>query len=91
LKDQISLNVHPYVNDIEVMTRKGLYLISDLLETFDNLRRYKMMLNPLECFFDVPAGKLLGFIVSHRGIVVNLEKIKAILNIKRPTCLKDVQ
>ena len=50
-----------------------------------------MMLNPLKCVFGVPAGKLLGFIVSHRGIEVNPEKIKAILNIKRPTYLKDVQ
>ena len=49
------------------------------------------MLNPLKCVFGVPAGKLLGFIVSHRGIEVNPEKIKAILCIKRPTCLKDVQ
>ncbi|KAK1621335.1 hypothetical protein QYE76_026852 [Lolium multiflorum] len=91
LKDQIGRNVHAYVDDIAVMTRKGSDLISDLKETFDNLRRYKMMLNPLKCVFGVPAGKLLGFIVSHRGIEVNPEKIKAILNIKRPTCLKDVQ
>ncbi|KAK1629030.1 hypothetical protein QYE76_003345 [Lolium multiflorum] len=91
LKDQIGRNVHAYVDDIAVMTRKGSDLLSDLKETFDNLRRYKMMLNPLKCVFGVPAGKLLGFIVSHRGIEVNPEKIKAILNIKRPTCLKDVQ
>ncbi|KAK1680447.1 hypothetical protein QYE76_041295 [Lolium multiflorum] len=91
LKDQIGRNVHPYVDDIAVMTQKGSDLLSDLKETFDNLRRYKMMLNPLKCVFGVPAGKLLGFIVSHRGIEVNPEKIKAILNIKRPTCLKDVQ
>ena len=91
LKDQIGRNVHAYVDDIAVMTRKGSDLISDLTETFENLRRYKMMLNPLKCVFGVPAGKLLGFIVSHRGIEVNPEKIKAILCIKRATCLKDVQ
>jgi phenylalanine-4-hydroxylase len=39
----------------------------------------------------VPVGKLLGFIVSVRGIEVNMEKIKVIRNISRPTCLKDVQ
>ncbi|KAK1679264.1 hypothetical protein QYE76_040112 [Lolium multiflorum] len=61
-------NVHAYVDDIAVMTRKGSDLISDLTETFENLRRYKMMLNPLKCVFGVPAGKLLGFIVSQRGI-----------------------
>jgi hypothetical protein len=71
LKDQIGRNVHAYVDDIAVMTRKGSDLISDLTETFENLRRYKMMLNPLKCVFGVPAGKLLGFIVSNRGIEVN--------------------
>ncbi|KAK1649183.1 hypothetical protein QYE76_066988 [Lolium multiflorum] len=78
LKDQIGRNVHAYVDEIAVMTGKGSDLISDLTETFENLRRYKMMLNPLKCVFGVPAGKLLGFIVSHRGIEVNPEKIKAI-------------
>ncbi|KAK1627244.1 hypothetical protein QYE76_001559 [Lolium multiflorum] len=70
LKDQIGRNVHAYVDDIAVMTRKGSDLISDLTETFENLHRYKMMLNPLKCVFGVPAGKLLGFIVSHRGIEI---------------------
>ncbi|KAK1630901.1 hypothetical protein QYE76_005216 [Lolium multiflorum] len=67
-KDQIGRNVHAYVDDIAVMTRKGSDLISDLTETFENLRKYKMMLNPLKCVFGVPAVKLLGFIVSNRGI-----------------------
>ena len=48
-------------------------------------------LNPGKCFFGVLAGKLLGFIVSERGIEVNPDKIKAIMDIKRPTCLKDIQ
>ena len=49
------------------------------------------MLNPDKCVFGVPAGQLLGFIVSHRGIEVNPEKIKAILNITKPANLKDIQ
>src|SRR4051812_28914921 len=49
-----------------------------------------MMLNPKKCFFGIPAGNFLGFIVSDRGIEVNWDKIKAILNITRPTRLKDV-
>jgi hypothetical protein len=62
-----------------------------LQETFNNLRKYNMMLNPTKCVFRVPAGQLLGFIVSHRGIKVNPEKIKAILEISRPNDQKDVQ
>ena len=91
LNEQIGRNVHVYVDDIAVMSRKKADLLEDLREIFDNLRTYKMKLNPKKCVFGVPAGKLLGFIVSERGIEVNPEKIKAILNIARPTCLKDVQ
>ena len=65
-------------------------LLDDLRETFASLRAFKIKLNPLKCVFGVPTSKLLGFIISHRGIEVNPEKIKAILEIKRPVCLKDV-
>ena len=66
-------------------------LIDDLKETFDNLRVYKMMLNPNKCVFGVPAGKLLGFLVSNRGIEANLEKSKAITSLAKPVCVNDVQ
>jgi hypothetical protein len=49
------------------------------------------MLNPEKCTFGVPSGKLLGFLVSGRGIEANPEKIKAIENMKSPTRLKEVQ
>src|SRR5215216_546685 len=91
LNDQIGRNIHAYVDDIAVMSKKSNNLISDLKETFDNLQKYNVIFNPKKCVFGVPAGKLLGFIISQHGIEVNPEKIKAILNINRPTCLKDIQ
>ena len=50
-----------------------------------------MKLNPTKCTFGVPAGKLLGFLVSNRGIEANPAKISAIERVSLPTCLKDVQ
>lgn len=50
-----------------------------------------MKLNIEKCIFRVPAGQLLGFIVSPRGIKVNLEKIKAIINLKPPETVWEVQ
>ena len=58
--------------------------LDDLQETFNTLRRYSMKLNPSKCTFGVASGKFLGFMVSHRGIKVNPEKIKAILDMKPP-------
>ena len=91
LHNQVGRNVHAYVDDIVVKSRKKETLIDDLKETFDNLQVYNMMLKPSKCVFGVPAGKLLGFLVSERGIEANPEKIKAITSLAKPTCINDVQ
>jgi hypothetical protein len=74
LADQIGGNIHAYMDDIAVMSKKQDDLIADLQDTFYNLRMYNMMLNPTKCVFEVPAGQLLGFIVSHYGIEVKRRK-----------------
>nr|AAM08857.1 Putative retroelement [Oryza sativa Japonica Group]AAM74409.1 Putative retroelement [Oryza sativa Japonica Group]AAP52809.1 retrotransposon protein, putative, Ty3-gypsy subclass [Oryza sativa Japonica Group] len=91
LNDQLGNNVEAYIDDIVVKIKTSDSLIDDLRETFDNLRRYCLILNPEKCTFGVPSGKLLGFLVSGRGIEANPEKIKAIKNMKSPTRLKEVQ
>jgi hypothetical protein len=91
LVDQIGRNIHTYVDNITVMSKKKDDLIADLQETLNILRKYNMMLNPKKCVFGVPTSQLLGFIVSHRGSEVNPEKIKAILDISQHNNLKDVQ
>jgi hypothetical protein len=76
---------------VVVKTRNSSTLIADLKETFASLREYRWKLNPNKCVFGVPSGKLLGFIISHRDIEGNPEKIFAITSMKAPTCIKDVQ
>ena len=50
-----------------------------------------MKLNPNKCAFGVIAGKFLGFMVSQRGIEVNPEKIRAIMELEPPMTAKEVQ
>jgi hypothetical protein len=90
-KRQLNKNVEAYVDDVVVKNRNSDTLIADLEETFASLREYHWKLNPNKCVFGVPSGKLLGFIISHRGIKANPEKISAITSMKAPTCVKDVQ
>src|SRR5438105_3692515 len=91
LHDQLRRNVEAYVDDIVIKSRVKEDLISDLSETFTNLRRFRWKLNPEKCVFGVPSKKLLGFIVSYRGIEVNPKKLKDIFKMNSPTKLKDVQ
>jgi hypothetical protein len=90
-KAQLNKNVEAYVVDVVVKSRNSDTLIADLGETFASLREYFWKLNPNKCVFGVPSGRLLGFIISHRGIEANPEIISAITNMKAPTWIKDVQ
>ena len=64
---------------------------SYLEATFTCLRKFKIKLNSKKCVFGVPNGKLLGFIISERGIEANLEKITAIENLGPISNRKGVQ
>jgi hypothetical protein len=64
-----------YVDDIVVKTREANSLLENLAQVFDKLRATCTNLNPEKCVFGVSAGKLLGFLVSHRGIKANPNKI----------------
>jgi hypothetical protein len=89
--DQLHRNVEAYVDDMVIKTRNPDGLIADLEETFSSLRMFRWKLNPTKCVFGVPSGKLLGFIVSNRGIEANPVKILAITDIGALATIKDVQ
>jgi hypothetical protein len=91
LGSQIGRNIQVYIDDVVITTREEESLISDLQETFNNLNRYKLKLNPTKCSFGVSTGQLLGFLVSARGIEANPEKIQAILTMGKLAKLHDVQ
>jgi hypothetical protein len=76
LGSQIGRNIQVYIDNVVITTRKEESLISDLAETFDNLNRYKLKLNPTKCSFGMSAGQVLGFLVSARGIEANQKRSK---------------
>ena len=80
-----------YVDDMLVKSLRENDHLNDLKETFNTLRSYNMKLNPNKCAFGVTAGKFLGFMVSQRGIEVNLEKIWAIMELEPLKMVKEVQ
>lgn len=67
---QIGWNIHIYVDDMIVKSVKASDHISELIETFKNIRKHNMRLNPLKCSFGLSGGKFLGYLLTHRGIEV---------------------
>jgi hypothetical protein len=91
LHSQLGSNAEAYVDDMVIKTQEDEGLISDLAETFENLRKFRMKLNREKCTFGMPLGKLLGYMVSPLGIDPNPEKVSAITNMAPPESLYDIQ
>ena len=64
--------------------------LGDLGIIFEILRKYKLRLDASKCSFGVGSGKFLGYMVTHRGIEVNPDQIKAINNLQSPRNPKEV-
>ncbi|KAL0434615.1 UNVERIFIED_CONTAM: Retrovirus-related Pol polyprotein from transposon opus [Sesamum radiatum] len=90
-RHQIGRNMEVYVEDMLVKNRKAPDHVKDLEEMFSLLRKYKLKLNPGKCAFGVQGGRFLGFMVTHQGIEANPSKIKAILDMKAPSSINEVQ
>jgi hypothetical protein len=91
LKDQVNRNVLSYVDDIVVASKKKTSYISDLVETVTNMRKARLKLNPEKCVFGVMRGKVIGCLVSMKGIDENPDKIRAILRMQPLQNRKELQ
>ena len=75
---QLGRSIEIYVDDMVVKSKLVSEHLGDLGSTFNVLRKHKLCLNASQCSFGVGSGKSLGYMVTHRGIEVNPNQIKAI-------------
>jgi len=89
--DLMHQEVEVYVDDILAKSKKEEDHVQVLRRLFERLRKFQLKLNPAKCSFGVKTGKLLGFIVSGRGIEVDPDKAKAIREMPAPRTEKEVR
>ena len=89
-ESRIGKNIKVYINDMVVKSKIVFKHIGDLTNIFEILRGHKLRLNASKCSFGVGSGKFLNYIVTHRGIEVNPDQIKAINNLQPPRNPKEV-
>jgi hypothetical protein len=90
LIEQMERNVFTDVDGMVVTSRKKETQLQDLAESFANMCRAQLKLNPKKCVFGVSKGKVLGCLVSIKGIEANPDKINAIIHMKSLGSRKEV-
>ena len=82
--------VEPYLDDLPTHSRKRIDHPDHLRLIFEQCTYYKIRLNPHKCVFCVESRRLLGFIVSNRGIHLDPLKVDAIVNMP-PRSIRQLQ
>ncbi|GJR77810.1 reverse transcriptase domain-containing protein [Tanacetum coccineum] len=77
---QIGRNFEVYVDDMVIKNHTEQEILRDVEETFQNLRKINMKLNPNKCTFGAEAGMFLGHIIK-KGIKSCLEKEEAAIKL----------
>ena len=80
-----------YIDDMVVKSKQVIKHFADLGEVFSVLREHKLHLNASKCSFRVSSRKFIGYMITHRGIEVNPNQIKAINSLHPPRNPKEVQ
>nr|KYP74734.1 Transposon Ty3-G Gag-Pol polyprotein [Cajanus cajan] len=89
--DLIGKFVQVYIDDIIVGSKQKEDHLSHLKLSFERMRKHGLKMNPLKCAFGVTAGEFLGFVIHQKGIEVNRNKTKAIMETKPPSNKKELQ
>ncbi|XP_059663627.1 uncharacterized protein LOC132309327 [Cornus florida] len=89
--DMIGRFMEIYIDDVVVKSSAKRQHLEHLKRAFERMRVHKLKMNPLKCAFGVSAGNFLGFLVHKRGIEVDQNKVKAIINARAPANKKQVQ
>ena len=77
-------SIEIYIDDMMVKSKVASEHLGDLENIFEILRKHKLRLNASKCSFGVRSDKFLGYMVTHRGIEVNPDQIKAINSLQPP-------
>ena len=89
--DFMHILMEDYVDELLCKSPRRKNHLGILDQIFNTMESYKLRLNPKKCVFGVNSRKILGYVVSQRGIEVDLEKVKAILDMPPPTNLKTLR
>nr|KYP61445.1 Retrovirus-related Pol polyprotein from transposon 297 family [Cajanus cajan] len=89
--DMIHKEIKVYIDDMIAKSKNENDHLVHLRKLFNRLCKYQLKLNHAKCTFGVQSGKLLGFIVSEKGIEVDPDKAKAIIEMSPPKTKKEVR
>ncbi|BFG15851.1 hypothetical protein CerSpe_021250 [Prunus speciosa] len=89
--DMIGHSLKVYIDDVVIKSPEAENHVSNLRKAFLKMSQHKLKMNPKKCVFGVQAGNFLGFLVRQRGIEIDKNKAKSIIEAQPPRNKKELQ
>ena len=83
--------IEVYVDDMIAKSRGEDDHVINLKKLFERLRKFQLKLNLAKCTFRATFKKLLGFVVSKKGIEIDPDKVRVIQDLPLPQTQKEVR
>ena len=82
--DMMHKEIEVYMDDMIAKSQGEDDHVVNLRKLFERLKKFQLKLNPTKCTFGATSKKLLGFVVSKKGIEIDLDKVQAIQDLPPP-------
>ena len=89
--DMMHKEIEVYVDDIIAKSQGKDEHMVNLRKLFERLRKFQLKLNPAKCTFGATSEKLLGFVVSKKGIEIDPDKVRVIQDLSPPRTMREVR
>ena len=89
--DMMHKEIEVYVDDMIAKSQGEEDHVVNLKKLFERLKKLQLKLNPAKCTFGATSGKLLGFVVSKKGIEIDPDKVRAIQELPPPRTQKKIR
>ena len=89
--DMMHKEIEVYVDDMIAKSQREDDHVVNLRKLFERLRKFQLKLNLVKCIFGATFRKLLGFVVSKKGIEIDPDKVRAIQDLPPPRTQKEVK
>ncbi|KAI5335376.1 hypothetical protein L3X38_025509 [Prunus dulcis] len=89
--DMIGHSLEVYIDDVVIQSPEEGDHVSNLKKAFLRMRQHKLKMNPKKCVFGVQAENFLGFLVHQRGMEIDKNKAKSIIEALSPRNKKELQ
>ena len=89
--DMMHKKIEVYVDDMIAKSQGEGEHVVNLRKLFERLRKFQLKLNPAKFTFGATFEKLLGFVVSKKGIEIDPDKVRAIQDLLPPRTTREVR